>query len=85
MYIVNGILMLLVFFLFRVAMFPVVYLWYADNVQLDLVPALATIPLKCHLVTASVWCPQLYWFYKMVVGARKLIQSNNNNAKSKYK
>ena len=75
--------MLAVFFIFRVAMFPLVYLWYADNVRLDLGPAMLTIPVKCHLITWAVWCPQLYWFYKMVVGARKLIQNNNNNDKSK--
>jgi len=73
-YVLNGLLMLTSFFVFRVIIFPYLYWWYADNAGLAVMEAIMQIPAHCHIFTVSIWVPQLFWFYKMVKGTIKLIK-----------
>jgi len=73
-YVLNGLLMLTSFFVFRVIIFPHLYWWYTDNAGLTAMQAVTQIPVHCHIFTFSIWIPQLFWFYKMVKGTIKLIK-----------
>ncbi|KAG0715748.1 Protein FAM57A [Chionoecetes opilio] len=70
-YVVNGILMMLVFAMCRVAMFPVMYAVYLSQQTRapSHIHALAAIPITCHLSCLLVLAPQLYWFNMMIKGA----------------
>lgn len=77
-YVVNGILMMTVFAMCRVAMFPVMYAVYLS--QQTHAPshthALAAIPVTCHLSCLLVLAPQLYWFSMMVKGAVAVLKTS---------
>ena len=73
MYVINGLLMLVTFFLCRVMLFPMLYLWYSTALSLSLSASLTSIPLWCHLATLGLWFPQLIWFSKMVKGSQRMI------------
>lgn len=71
MYVVNGVFMLISFFLCRVSIFPILYVWYS---RLAGISSLLSTPLWVHLAVAGLWFPQLLWFCKMVKGSIKLIK-----------
>jgi len=77
-YVVNGLLMLVSFFLCRVAIFPVLYWWYASIVG---VGVLLSSPLWVHLAVGGLWFPQLLWFGKMLKGSIKLIADSRRKKK----
>lgn len=70
-YVVNGLLMMTVFAMCRVAMFPVMYAVYLtqQTVAPSHIHALASIPIMCHLSCLLVLAPQIYWLGLMVKGA----------------
>jgi len=74
-YVINGLLMLTSFFVFRVIIFPYLYWWYADNAGLSAGQAMLSIPYHCHIFTFGIWIPQLFWFHKMVNGTIKLLKT----------
>ena len=78
MYVINGLLMLTTFFLCRVMLFPMLYLWYSSTLSLSLSATLSSIPLWCHLATLGLWFPQLIWFSKMVKGSIKILKDRRN-------
>ncbi len=70
--------MLMTFFLCRVMLFPMLYLWYSRALSLSLSDTLTSIPLWCHLATLGLWFPQLIWFSKMVKGSIKILKDRRN-------
>ncbi|XP_053952001.1 ceramide synthase [Anastrepha ludens] len=92
-YIINGLLMLGTFFVFRVFMWPYVMYRYSVAINASLWQALTTLPTGCIISIMILFLPQLYWFFLMVKGAlkvllppkqkapatKKLRQSKNNN------
>ncbi|XP_067635983.1 ceramide synthase [Eurosta solidaginis] len=92
-YIINGLLMLGTFFVFRVVMWPYVMYRYSVAINVSLCEAIATLPRGCIISILILFLPQLYWFFLMVKGAlkvllpakqsalapKKLRQSKNNN------
>ncbi|CAG9854401.1 unnamed protein product [Phyllotreta striolata] len=80
-YVLNGLMMLSVFFLCRIAMFPLVIYLYGNAVGKDFVSAVYSLPRGCLISIAILLLPQMYWFYLMVKGALKVLAgpSNNNN------
>ena len=78
MYVINGLLMLTTFFLCRVMLFPMLYLWYSTALSLSLSATMTSIPLWCHLATLGLWFPQLIWFSKMVKGSIKILKDRRN-------
>ena len=73
-YVVNGLLMVLTFFMCRVLMFPLLYCWYGATMGLAPAATLAAIPLWCHLGSLALWLPQLVWFTKIARGSAKLVR-----------
>ncbi|KAK9754119.1 COMM domain [Popillia japonica] len=74
LYVANGLLMLAVFFLCRIAMFPYVMYLYAAATDLDYVSALISLPRGCKATMAILVLPQVYWFYLMMKGATKILK-----------
>ncbi|KRT80815.1 hypothetical protein AMK59_5041 [Oryctes borbonicus] len=89
LYMVNGLLMLVVFFLCRIAMFPYVMYLYAKAADLDYLSAIASLPRGCKATMSILILPQVYWFYLMMRGATKILKirivvnSTTNNKKKK--
>lgn len=82
LYVVNGLMMLVTFFLCRIAMFPYVIHMYAQTIGKDFVSAVFTLPRGCLISIAILLLPQIYWFFLMLSGATKVLKksvSNNNN------
>lgn len=73
LYFVNGMAMLVTFFLCRVMLLPSLYLWYSASTGLGLLSSILAMPTHCHIATISLWLPQLVWFNKMVKGSIKLL------------
>lgn len=71
-YIVNGLAMLVTFFVCRVMMWPSLYYWYGQMVGLNMWQAVSSLPRTCQIGTAILFLPQLYWFYLMMRGALKV-------------
>ncbi|XP_017462602.1 PREDICTED: protein FAM57B [Rhagoletis zephyria] len=92
-YIINGLLMLGTFLVFRVFMWPYVMYRYSVAINVSLWQAVTTLPRGCIISILILFLPQLYWFFLMVKGAlkvllpakqkiaapKKLRQSKNNN------
>jgi len=78
-YVVNGLFMLVTFFVCRVIIFPFLYMWY---IRLEGISSLLSSPLWVHCAVAGLWLPQLFWFGKMLRGSIKLI---TDSKKSKNK
>lgn len=58
----NGGLVLLTFFLCRIALFPFMYWRYGWHYQLPLASVPAHLPAATNLGSACILAPQLYWF-----------------------
>ena len=81
---INGLMMLGSFFLCRVAIFPVLYWWYSQQLDSSLLDTISSIPAWVNAATLLLWTPQLFWFVKMVKGSFKVIKDRqkrveNNN------
>ncbi|NWI14129.1 FA57A protein, partial [Crypturellus soui] len=59
---VNGILLLVTFFLCRILLFPFMYAAYARQVGIPVYLVPFRIPLHCNIANASLMAPQLHWF-----------------------
>jgi len=81
LYVINGLLMLVTFFLCRVVLLPSLYMWYFASTGLGVMPSLMVMPAHCHIATISLWLPQLVWFNKMVKGSIKLLCENKKEKK----
>lgn len=81
LYVINGLLMLVTFFLCRVVLLPSLYMWYSASTGLGVMPSLIVMPAHCHIATISLWLPQLVWFNKMVKGSIKLLCENKKEKK----
>jgi len=79
-YMVNGIMMLLSFFLCRVMLFPILYWWYSNVLGLSLISTIISIPCWVHAATFSLWFPQLFWFNKMLKGSLKVIKDRQRRS-----
>uniref|UniRef100_A0A1B0DA96 Uncharacterized protein n=1 Tax=Phlebotomus papatasi TaxID=29031 RepID=A0A1B0DA96_PHLPP len=71
-YMMNGILMLVTFFIFRILMLPFVFYWYSLTVNLPFIRAIASLPRGCKISICILFLPQIYWFYLIVRGALKV-------------
>lgn len=72
LYIVNGLLMLLLFTVFRIIMIPSLMYYYSRLVNMSFVGALSNLPITCKFSIASLFLPQLYWYFLMIRGAIKV-------------
>ena len=72
-YIINGILMILTFFCFRIVMLPLLMYQYSLVVSLSMFEAIIKLPLMCQLSILALFIPQFYWFILMLKIALKVI------------
>ena len=80
LYMINGIMMLLSFFLCRVMLFPILYWWYSNVLDISLISTIISIPCWVHVATFSLWFPQLFWFNKMLKGSLKVIKDRQRRS-----
>ena len=78
---VNGLMMLISFFMCRVMLFPILYWWYSSVLDMSLVDTMVSIPGWVHLATLALWSPQLVWFSKMVKGSVKIFKDRQKRLK----
>lgn len=71
-YVINGILMLITFFIFRVLLLPYLLMWYANTINTPLLTAIASLPRGCKISVAILFIPQYYWFFLIARGAVKV-------------
>ncbi|VEN57421.1 unnamed protein product [Callosobruchus maculatus] len=84
-YVMNGLVMLAVFFVCRIAMFPYTIYLYSRSIGTDFISAVQTLPKGCLVSIAILLIPQVYWFHLMLIGATKVLKksaSNNNNLRN---
>lgn len=72
LYVINGLLMLATFFVFRILLLPYLLLWYANMINMPVLAATASLPRGCMVSIAILFLPQYYWFYLIVRGALKV-------------
>lgn len=73
-YIINGLIMLLSFFICRVLMWPYVMWRYSLEIKLNIWQAIYGLPAGCIIGILVLFLPQLYWFFLMLKGALKVFQ-----------
>lgn len=71
-YVINGILMMATFFIFRILLLPYLFLWYSNTINVPVLTAIAALPRGCLISVAILFLPQYYWFYLIVRGALKV-------------
>ncbi|CAL8285211.1 unnamed protein product [Merluccius merluccius] len=69
---VNGALMLLTFFVFRVLLFPYLYYAYGRYASIPLLLVPLRVSWQCNVGAALLMAPQLYWFSLICRGALRL-------------
>ena len=72
LYVINGILMILSFFCFRIVMLPLLMYKYSLVVSLSMFEAIIKLPLLCQLSILALFLPQFYWFFLMIKIALKV-------------
>eukprot|EP00093_Oithona_nana_P008802 08802.XXX_14729_15412_1 [CDS] Oithona nana genome sequencing. len=65
LYLINLIILTLVYFLVRIAVWPLIYWLYAYQRQLRMVEAVFALPLHCHLGTMAIFLFQAHWFIRI--------------------
>nr|XP_006811227.1 PREDICTED: protein FAM57B-like [Saccoglossus kowalevskii] len=68
--ILNGILLLITFFVGRLLLFPIMYHIYGRSKDLTLWEVPFNIPMHCNIGCATILSFQIYWLY-LIVGATK--------------
>jgi TLC domain len=86
-YVVNGLVMLISFFLCRIVLLPYVMWMYSEAANLGYFEAAFALPKACKWSIAIILLPQIYWFNLMLKGASKVFfpskqkgSSINNNS-----
>ncbi|XP_077578351.1 TLC domain-containing protein 3A-like isoform X2 [Stigmatopora nigra] len=68
---INGILLLLTFFICRILIFPFMYWMYARQVGMPVYKVPFTLPWHCNAGNLTVLAPQIYWLYLLVKKAKR--------------
>lgn len=72
-YVVNGLTMVIVFFLCRIAVYPWFYYVHGKSRGLTIMESVISTPPRCGLWMGLVLILQLHWFRIMLLGAIKVI------------
>lgn len=75
-YIINGLLMILFFTIFRIVMLPTLLFYYSRIVNLSFIEAIIRLPTACLISIAALFLPQFYWYYLMIRVALKVSFEN---------
>lgn len=71
---INGIIVLLTFFMCRLLIFPFMYWTYGQKFGLPLHKVPFHLPLHCNLGNLVILAPQVYWFILLLKKAKRLYQ-----------
>ncbi len=77
-YVVNGVVMMLVFFCCRILIYPIFYSVHGASIGLSMLEAVMATPPRCAFWMILVLLPQLYWFRIMFIGAVKVVKEKVN-------
>lgn len=66
LYMINGILMVVAFFIFRILMLPALMYYYSQYARMSFIAAIIKLPLGCQLSILALFLPQFYWFNLMI-------------------
>lgn len=66
LFMINGLIMLVTFTVFRILMLPALLYYYSTIVNLSFIQALIRLPLGCQLSIIALFLPQFYWFNLMI-------------------
>ena len=70
---INNFLVLITFFVVRVALWPVMYIVYAYNKRMNVAQVATSVPYGCHIAMAIVMALQTSWFVLFCRGFIKLL------------
>lgn len=73
---INGILILVTFFLCRILLFPFMYWAYGRQMNIPIYKVPFRIPLHCNVANAFLIAPQIYWFSLICRKAMRLYSSS---------
>ncbi|XP_041938208.1 TLC domain containing 3Ba isoform X1 [Alosa alosa] len=68
----NGVLMLVTFFICRVVLFPYLYFAYGRYASIPLYLVPVSVPWQCNVGAGLLMAPQVYWFCLICRGAFRL-------------
>lgn len=71
-YVVNGLVMIGFFFVFRIMLLPYLFYAYSSFANVPVWDAITSIPRVCKISLGILFIPQYYWFYLMMIGAVKV-------------
>ncbi|KAJ8245877.1 hypothetical protein GJAV_G00261260 [Gymnothorax javanicus] len=75
----NGALMLVTFFIFRVLLFPYLYYTYGRYASIPFHMVPFSVPWQCNLGAALLMAPQVYWFSLICRGAFRLFTGSSRS------
>lgn len=78
-YVINGILLILTFFCFRIAMLPLLMYKYSAVVSLSMYEAIMKLPILCQVSILALFIPQFYWFYLILTKAAVKVRMKTAN------
>lgn len=79
LFMANGLLMLITFFIFRIVMLPALLIKYSHIVNLPFHTAVMRLPLGCQLSIIALFLPQFYWFGLMLKIALRVSKTLDRN------
>ena len=82
-YVANGLTMVIVFFLCRIAVYPWFYYVHGTAHGMSMLEAVISTPPRCALWMGSVLLLQLHWFRIMLQGAVKVVMEKVYNTDEK--
>jgi len=74
LHVINGVIVLLSFFICRILIFPYMYWMYGLKYDIPLHKAPFNVPVLCNLGCLTLLAPQLYWFSLLCRKAYRLYQ-----------
>ncbi|XP_061137604.1 TLC domain-containing protein 3A-like [Syngnathus typhle] len=76
---INGMLVLLTFFMCRIMIFPFMYWMYGRQVGIPLHKVPFHLPWHCNAGNLTIFIPQIYWFYLLLKKAQRLYNKHRKD------
>lgn len=76
---INGVLVIVTFFVCRVLLFPYMYYRYSSFAAVPLLSVLHSAPWQCNLIAALLWPLQLHWFRLLCKAAVRAVSKGGRH------
>lgn len=76
---VNGVIVLLTFFVCRILLFPFMYYAYGNQYGMAWYKVPFNIPIQCNMINATIMAPQIYWFRLICKKAIRLFWNSSSS------